>query len=84
MIDIYFEGPLKAEDQDPRLINPVVDRLCCCLPARWRQSCWCGVNHKIDYEVFTIQYFAILMLTIAEKGVSARGGNFQYLSMGQG
>ncbi|XP_053239897.1 sodium-dependent multivitamin transporter isoform X1 [Podarcis raffonei] len=36
-------GPTRGEDVDPRTIFPVLPRLFCCLPARYREKLRCGV-----------------------------------------
>ncbi|XP_033001170.1 sodium-dependent multivitamin transporter [Lacerta agilis] len=37
-------GPTRGEDVDPRTIFPVLPRLFCCLPARYREKLRCGVG----------------------------------------
>ena len=37
-------GSQKAEDQDPRYMVPIMDRLLCYLPLSVRRKFWCGVR----------------------------------------
>nr|XP_034966667.1 sodium-dependent multivitamin transporter [Zootoca vivipara]XP_034966668.1 sodium-dependent multivitamin transporter [Zootoca vivipara]XP_034966669.1 sodium-dependent multivitamin transporter [Zootoca vivipara] len=39
----YLTGPMRGEDVDPRTIFPVLPRLFCCLPARYRERLRFGV-----------------------------------------
>ena len=39
-------GGLKSSTKVPsQLVIPFFDQLCCCLPARWRYWCRCGINY---------------------------------------
>lgn len=40
----YVTGPLKPNEIDPKLIIPVSDFCCCCLPKRIRDWLKCGVD----------------------------------------
>ena len=51
MIISYLTGPLKPYEVDPKLIIPVSDMCCCCLPERWRTWLRCGVNHEVYLKV---------------------------------
>jgi hypothetical protein len=42
----YLTHPLKPHEIDPKLIIPVSDIFCCCLPKRWRDWLRCGVNYE--------------------------------------
>jgi sodium-dependent multivitamin transporter 6 len=47
----YLTGPLKPHEIDPKLIIPVSDMCCCCLPKRWREWLRCGVNYEAYLRV---------------------------------
>jgi hypothetical protein len=42
----YLTHPLKPHEIDPKLIIPVSDMCCRCLPKRWREWLRCGVNYE--------------------------------------
>lgn len=50
MKDLYFAGGNDAESVDPKLITPVINRFCCCLPLSFRKKFYCGVEHGSDED----------------------------------
>jgi hypothetical protein len=46
LIVSYITGPLKPHEVDPKLIIPIGDTFCCCLPKRIREWLRCGVNYE--------------------------------------
>ncbi|CAF4057620.1 unnamed protein product, partial [Adineta steineri] len=46
MIVSYITHPLKPHEIDPKLIIPVSDMFCCCLPKSWREWLRCGVSYE--------------------------------------
>lgn len=51
-IYLFFSGPIKVEDRDPRYLIPIFDELLCCLPESWRKALRCGVDYSFrkDFE----------------------------------
>ncbi|CAF1300436.1 unnamed protein product, partial [Didymodactylos carnosus] len=45
----YITGPLKRNEIDPKLIIPIFDNLCCCLPKNIRKILHCGVDYT-EYD----------------------------------
>ncbi|KAM9195148.1 sodium-dependent multivitamin transporter isoform 2-T5 [Mergus octosetaceus] len=60
-------GPTKGTAVDPRTIYPVLPRLLCCLPPKWRQWLGCGVP-------FPAQDAGRPELTVTEKGARVPNG----------
>ena len=48
LIVSYLTHPLKPNEVDPKLIIPIGDVCCCCLPKRFRDSLRCDVDYE-DY-----------------------------------
>ncbi len=46
----YITGPLKPNEVDPKLLIPISDVFCCCLPKRIRDWLRCGVKEDVDLE----------------------------------
>ena len=59
MIVSYITHPLKPHEIDPKLIIPVSDMFCCCLPNPWREWLRCGVNYESYFKekVYKFAYF---------------------------
>jgi len=50
LIVSYLTHPLKPHEVDPKLIIPVGDFFCCCLPQCIRDWLRCGVNYENYFE----------------------------------
>ncbi len=46
LIVSYLTRPLKPHEVDPKLIIPIGDVCCCCLPKTVRHWLRCGVEHE--------------------------------------
>jgi hypothetical protein len=46
----YITGPLKPNEVDPKLLIPISDVFCCCLPKRIRDWLRCGVKEDVYLE----------------------------------
>jgi sodium-coupled monocarboxylate transporter 8/12 len=46
----YITGPLKPNEVDPKLLIPISDVFCCCLPKRIRDWLRCGVKEDVNLE----------------------------------
>ncbi|XP_071107016.1 sodium-coupled monocarboxylate transporter 1-like [Haliotis cracherodii] len=46
----FFTGFEDIEKMDPRLICPLFDVVCCCLPSKWREACRCGLKHQQEAD----------------------------------
>ena len=57
MLYLYYcnTGTEKSVNQDPRLIVPVCDAICCCLPEPIRRFMWCGVDRDADEDQMHLQ-----------------------------
>ncbi|XP_041471260.1 sodium-coupled monocarboxylate transporter 2-like [Lytechinus variegatus] len=52
-------GPQDPRKLDPRLICPVVDRLFCCLPEKWKIPLRCGVGEDFNADEKEYEYQAM-------------------------
>ncbi|CAF3770432.1 unnamed protein product [Rotaria sordida] len=50
LIVTYLTRPLKPDEVDPKLIIPISDVCCCCLPKRIRDWLRCGVKQDVYLE----------------------------------
>ncbi|XP_063968479.1 sodium-coupled monocarboxylate transporter 1-like [Lytechinus pictus] len=59
LIISFLTGPQDPRKLDPRLINPVVDIMCCCLPEKWKIPLRCRVGEDFiqgpKYEKVNIE-----------------------------
>jgi hypothetical protein len=46
LIVSYLTGPLKPNEVDPKLLIPIDNVCCCCLPKRIRDWFRCGVDYE--------------------------------------
>jgi sodium-coupled monocarboxylate transporter 8/12 len=46
----YITGSLKPNEVDPKLLIPISDVFCCCLPKRIRDWLRCGVKEDVYLE----------------------------------
>ncbi|XP_063960097.1 sodium-coupled monocarboxylate transporter 2-like [Lytechinus pictus] len=59
LIISILTGPQDPRKLDPRLICPVVDRLCCCLPEKWKIPLRCGVGKDFNADETEYEYQAM-------------------------
>jgi hypothetical protein len=50
LIVSYLTHPLKPNEVDPKLLIPIGDVCCCCLPKRIRDWLQCDVDYENDSE----------------------------------
>jgi hypothetical protein len=50
MVVSLLTGLLKPNEVDPKLLIPIGDICCCCLPRRVRDWLRCGVSYEYDFE----------------------------------
>ncbi len=55
LIVSYLTHPLKANEVDPKLLIPIGDMCCCCLPKRIRSWLRCSVDYENSSEVCIVQ-----------------------------
>ena len=50
IIVTYLTHPLKPKQVDPKLLIPIDDVCCCCLPKSFREWLRCGVDYRNRFE----------------------------------
>jgi hypothetical protein len=55
----YLTGPTKPNEIDPKLLIPISDVCCCCLPKRIRDWLRCGVKDA----VYSVEKVCLLIKT---------------------
>ena len=50
LIVTYLTHPLKPNEVDPKLLIPISDVCCCCLPKVIRDWLRCGVTEEVYFE----------------------------------
>ncbi len=50
LIVSYITGPMKPNEVDPKLIIPVSNICCCCLPKRIRDWLRCGFTNDVYFD----------------------------------
>lgn len=66
LVVTYLTGPLRPNEVDPKLIIPISDFCCCCLPKRIREFLRCGVDYENYYEekVRTLAFYTLSRVCI--------------------
>lgn len=70
LIVSYLTRPLKPHEVDPKLIIPVSDVCCCCLPKRIRDWLRCGIRDGVYLDDKVCFYFSFnFSLSFIEKKI---------------
>lgn len=55
MLPFFPSGPTRGEDVNPHTIFPVLPRLFCCLPLKYRNKLCCGVRDPVEVRSAAVQ-----------------------------